>query len=66
MPVFAYRGQSKVNTKIIHPFKSDAKLKWVDDSLLSTFCVPYNYIRHMNDGDGLKDNSLAKDGDMKN
>ena len=47
-PVLAYSGLSKVNAKIVHVFKSDAKLKWANDSSLSTFCVPYTYFRPMN------------------
>ena len=65
IPVFAYREQSKVDAKIVHAFKSDAKLKLADDSLLSTFCVLYNHIRPMNNDDELKDVSFAKDGDLK-
>ena len=33
--------------------------------LLSTFCVHYNHIRPMNNDDVLKDDSLAKDVDLK-
>ena len=65
MPVFAYREQSKVNSEIVHVFKSDAKLKWANDGSLSTFCVPYNHSRPINDDDELKDISHAKDGDLK-
>ena len=40
-------------------------IKWANDGLVSTFCVPYNHIRPMNDDNELKDDLLAKDGDLK-
>ena len=64
MSDLAYRGQSNVNAEVVHVFKSDAKLKWMDDGLLSTFCVPYNHFRPMNDIDELKDDDIAKEGDL--
>ena len=36
-----------------------------DDGLSSTFCVAYNNIRLKNNDDELKDDSLAKDDDLK-
>ena len=41
MLVFVYKGEIEVKAEIVHVFKHDAKLKWANDSLLSTFCVPY-------------------------
>ena len=65
MPVFAYRGVIKVKAEIVYVFKHNAKLKWADDSLLSTFCVTHNQIRPMKDDDELEGVDIAKEGYLK-
>ncbi len=65
MPVFAYRGEIKVKAEIVHVFKHDVKLKWANDSSLSTFCVQYNQIRPMKDDDELEGADIVKEGYIK-
>ena len=60
------RGEIEVKAEIVHVFKHDAKLNWSNESLLSTFCVPYNQIRPMKDDDGLEGADIVKESSFKN
>jgi hypothetical protein len=54
MPVYAYRGENKEKATIVYAFKNSARVKWGDDGLLSTFCLPYNQIRRIINDDEVK------------